>query len=152
MKFVSKITDGLDAVPTDGSTNGVTSNGVFDALALTVQKLSTTVVSTDSAVKQTLYTVPTGKKCYVLDIVGRNPSASLAGYDDVFSFGFDNFASDVAVFGAEFGSLAASQYMKADISARATAGSAGSVLGAYSNWNEITATLAIDVLGYLINT
>lgn len=56
-------------------------------------KLSTTnSVDMKTAASTTLYTVPTGKTLYVLGVVVRDPSASLAGGT---SYSFTNFRQTV---------------------------------------------------------
>jgi len=48
-----------------------------------ITRLSTTTgVDMKTAAKTTLYTVPTGKTCYVTHVVVREPSASMAGGTD----------------------------------------------------------------------
>src|ERR1051325_204251 len=54
--------------------------------------LSTTNVDMKTAASTTLYSVPTGKTLYIVAVVVRNPSASMAGGT---SFSFTNFRQTV---------------------------------------------------------
>jgi hypothetical protein len=119
--------------------------------------LSSTTVSTNVGPKQALYTVPASKKCIVTQIIARKASASLAAMGDALLFGFDVGAAD---YGNPFvgptlaqltdSSLAIGTTMLSPSGAGPiTIGNAGDVFGCVFNDTSITATLLVDVFGYL---
>jgi len=48
-----------------------------------LESTSVTMGTNANSTKQILYTVPAGKKCIITNVIIRNPSASLAGCNDV---------------------------------------------------------------------
>jgi hypothetical protein len=59
---------------------------VADLKTLGIALLKSTVVTmgtNQNGLKQILYTVPAGKDCIITDVIIRNPSATLAGCNDV---------------------------------------------------------------------
>jgi hypothetical protein len=119
--------------------------------------LSSTTVNTNVGTKQSLYTVPTGKKAVVTKIIARSSSADLTGMLGSLTFGFDGSALD---FGAVFGGNHLALLLDATtaillsndvnlIGLAGVIGNASNVFGCIFNDTSITATLKIDVFGYL---
>ncbi|HEY0658321.1 MAG TPA: hypothetical protein VGD05_07600 [Pyrinomonadaceae bacterium] len=142
----------LDNVPTNGSNNGVTSNGVFDAIAQTIQRLSSTVVNTNTTSKQPLYTVPTGKKLIPDKIVLHSPSIPIEtiAYGAVLYFDNDYFAEMSMGYLQEFFSTAHFRsFGYAD--AGYLGGSSADVLAIAFGGTSFVATITVDVFGYLVD-
>lgn len=119
--------------------------------------LSRTVVQANVATKQALYTVPVGKTGVPTLRVVRSPSASLAAISDSLTFGFNAGATDSgqAIDAAALAFLTgATKYIAAPLNDNATggaaSGSAGAIYGCIFNDPSITATVTIDIFGYLL--
>ncbi len=106
-------------------------------------------VDLNSATKQTLYTVPTGKTFIPLRIITRNASTSLT--TAIFGFGFDANATDVIAAALHTALTGGTLFAIDNPIAGAKAGSAADVLGVKCSLVQgSAATATVDVLGYLI--
>lgn len=128
-----------------------------------IRKLSTTTISTDSILKQPLYTVPAGNQCVVTNIILRDVSTSMAAADAGISFGFnagtDNYAnlSGTAIVNLtsdskiiNFSNLVPSPPDQEAMSGFVfTVGTAGDVFGALVTFLVADGTIEVDVFGYL---
>ncbi|HMF55090.1 MAG TPA: hypothetical protein VK619_01910, partial [Pyrinomonadaceae bacterium] len=141
-----------------GNGISITDAGATHTIAVTGEHLlSTTTVNTNVGTKQALYTVPVGKHCIVTKIVVRSVSASLGAMSDALSFGFDVDAGDfnaplnsTALSTLTDNTLALTLHNDAEITlSPVKIGSAGNVFGCFFNDTSITATVVIDVFGYL---
>lgn len=136
----------------------------FESQALRI--LSTTTVDSNTGTKQTLFTVPTGKVCLVFGVVLRNASADFSGYyqlEELVTFGFNAGATDVfAGTGSDtnmqqltgstkaiFRSFHTSTGGAGSTATELTVGAAADTFGVIFGDTTITATLKIDVFGYL---
>jgi CobQ-like glutamine amidotransferase family enzyme len=110
--------------------------------------LASEVVSTATATKQSLYTVPTGKSAVVMIIEARSPSATLAGMTATLGVGF-NAAADDWISGIGLTGLTTAAKVDQVASSGVTAiGSAGETFGAKFSNQLTNQTLTIDVWGY----
>jgi len=105
-----------------------------------------------TATKTDLYTVPTGKVCYVTHIVIRDPSATLAGGTD-YDFGSGGTCTTwKQTVDLSSMTTANTDYMVIDgNNAKYTENGAGTTIGIYPNTGSTgAATATIDVFGYLV--
>jgi len=142
----SRITSPSNGALSVSNNDGSGARSLAEGLLATV-----TGIDTSSAAKQTLYTVPAGKRLVVTKLVARDPSAAITLA--VCTFGFDAAASDVIVTGQD---LQLSGLATTNRSAMATPydaviGAAAAVLGVRMTTQEAAAdTVTIDVFGYLV--
>lgn len=110
--------------------------------------LATATVDLNSATKQTLYTVPTGKKCVITDVVVRNLSGTPV--NATVRFGFDAGATDQTALLSLIGVLA-TQNVLAVLTNPKLNGTAAQIFGAKPGTLEGSAlTCVCDVFGYIV--
>lgn len=123
-------------------------------------KLSTTQVSTNTGTKQVLYTVPASKKCIVTSIIARAPSTSLAStFGEAstnwgFTAGADGWAEDtdntlLQLLTASTTAVALVKGDQAGIGSVFSIGNATETFGVLFAYTGLTATVQMDVFGYL---
>lgn len=110
--------------------------------------------------KQALYTVPVGKRCVVTEAIARDASTDLTLYSDIASIGFNVGADDVGgwnwddvcplVNGTVWMGATMNGFIQGTGAASVT-GVTGDILGFLSGDTSITATVKIDIFGYLID-
>lgn len=158
-----------NAVPKSDGTNLVASRVTDDGTQLAIaglpleRTLASTTVDTNVGTKQTLYTVPAGKRCVVTKVVVRDASANLETMAGALTFGFaagaDEWASifsllvDLNSSSRAFG-ISALAPRGADLGGFDSdpffvIGNAADVFGCVFNDTAITATVVIDTFGYL---
>lgn len=130
------------------------------------QRLASVTVNTNVGTKQALYTVPAGKHLVVTRVVARSASTSLAaiGSGDGLTLGFDAGATDWANVRGEHLQLLTTSTVFVPIVAAGVSytgdpglqafiaykiGAAADIFGCVFTDNSITATLVIDVFGYI---
>ena len=117
--------------------------------------LSSTQVNTNVGTKQALYTVPNGKSCVITKLIVRSASASLGAVGDGVSFGFNGDATDFltvssTVLAALTDATIIAGASRFDVAGRNWfLGAATNVFGCIFIDPSITATVQIDVFGYL---
>jgi hypothetical protein len=118
----------------------------YNSLPMEVM-LSTTTVDLTVGTKQTLYTVPAAKHLIVTKIIVRSASADVSLYDGSLNFVIGVGESDV---GSVVPTLTDStHYIFGIIANVPPIGAAGDVLGVFSGDTSITATVIVEVFGYL---
>lgn len=109
---------------------------------------TTTSVDMKTAAKTTLYTVPTGKTAYIMFVVVRDPSASLAGGTD-YSFGTDAGCTNWTT-AVNLAKLTSTSNFEVVGSTLYSEFAAASAFGIYPNTGSTaTATATIDVIGFI---
>ena len=120
-----------------------------------IRRVATTVVDSGIDTKQTLYTVPTGKKLIVVAVTLRDATDDfLTSITNGVTFGFDAGATDwLPVFSqVELRTLtSASKYFTKFNTAASVRGNAGNTFGAIFSNTSNNSDLTIDVFGYLIS-
>lgn len=115
---------------------------------LGITKLATRVdISLNTTTKQTLYTVPTGYKCFITQIVVRDASGSLT--TAAYGFGYDANATDVITSTTHTELTGNTLYTVLNPKVGAKMGVAADVLGVKVNTTQAF-TVDIDVFGYLV--
>lgn len=117
--------------------------------------LSSIDVDTDVGTKQALYTVPADKRCIVTKAVVRDASATLAAMGDLLQFGFNAAADDwqLQIAGARLATLTGptlNTVAAPSVDNTNVTGAAAAVFGCVFTDPSITATVTIDVFGYLV--
>lgn len=146
-----------------GPASGAAANPTFRSLVsadftgISAPLLSSTVMNLNTNTKQVLYTVPAGKSCVPLWVVGRSASVDLsAGITMSLSFGFNAGATDWST-GGIFGTpgLTSSSLFQMMSQTEALSGSPSVIGTAGQTFGAITdaafgsaATLVIEVFGY----
>lgn len=140
----------------DFTTSASTLEGGIDPPPTPDGRLASVVVDTNVGTKQDLYTVPADKECVITKVVVRSASASLGAMSDALLLGFSGGANDYGSIPA--GSLANLTDGTFAIGKSNTSygagdpwiiGTATDVFGCIFNDTGITATVTIDVFGYL---
>lgn len=122
----------------------------LNELALTLLS-STPSVNMKDAAKTTLYTVPTGKTCYIFAVIVRAPSATLAGGTD-YDFGVDATCTTwlQSVDLSAMTTLTTDYKIVTSLTKFAYC-AAGAAFGIYPTTGSTgAATATIDVIGYLV--
>lgn len=151
-----QITDlAASAVQRANHTGTQTVSTISDFNTSGVSLLASTVVQTDTAGKQNLYTVPGGKSCVVTMIALRSATASLGAMADDLTFGFDGGAGDwnLPIMAGALSGLTTSSIM---VTQSQSAGAASSAIGAAAGVfgcafidTSVDADVTVDVFGYL---
>lgn len=123
----------------------------------TIQLLSSTVVDASVGTKQTLYTVPTGKKCVPAWMTIRSATGSMAAYAGVLSLGFNAGADNIhGGLASEYIGLLTSAAVGVQIALEAnstsntfTIGNAADVLGCIFTDTAVNQDVTVDIFGYL---
>ena len=119
--------------------------------AISLLSSTTAVDMATTGAKTTLYTVPTGKTCYVTHIIVRDPSASMAGGVD-YDFG-TGASANTWLINVNLSDLTTSgtHYMVIGGNIRHTESAAAATFGIYPNsGTTVACTVTIDVFGYLV--
>jgi hypothetical protein len=148
--LTSNGTDWVSETPASATVTAASIQDFADTL------LSTTTVDTNVGTKQPLYTCPALKHCVITKVILRNASASLATMGDAMFFGFNAGVSDFGSIGAQpltgitdatvalgFSQISNGSNVVWKI------GTAADVFGCAFNDTSITATVVIDVFGYV---
>jgi hypothetical protein len=144
------------------TSNGASADPTFQtpsggSATTTFVLLSSTTVATDEASAQTLYTVPTSRNAIVTNVVLRKASASLAFMGDSVVFGF-NGSSYTAISGGSFVNIvddtraSGISFFNIDGGVIQVIGSPGDPFQVTFQDHSITATVVIDVFGYLVDS
>lgn len=114
-----------------------------------IKKLAEKVIAADTSGKQTLYTVPVGKKCIITSIIVRSANASLASNNGTLKFGYNanaddwnNNITDLTVL------TGATKFLQKQASSVSIIGNAADVFGCIFSNNSITANVTVEVFGY----
>ena len=131
------------------------------AAAVSIHKLSTTTVNTNTGTKQSLYTVPSGKIFIPTHVVVRAASADLSDMAGALNFGFNANADDcltiptdaLASLSMSAKVIAMSLFMHpaADNYTSFPRGAAADVFGCKFLDTSVTGTVKIDTFGYLLD-
>jgi hypothetical protein len=150
-QFTIQLNDGNRTLDLGGN---VTFTGNFNDKQNVDALLSSTQVNTNIGTKQNLYTVPATKKCIITKVIVRSASANLSTMGDSLLFGFTG--SDYgSINNVSLSNLTGATLAIALTTANDTAnipftiGNAADVFGCVFNDTSITATVQIDVFGYL---
>jgi len=113
--------------------------------------LASETVQTNVGTKQTLYTVPTGKKCIVIAVIPKEPSGDLSGLESGATVGFNVGANNVlSIVKSQLSDLTSlSASAPSTFGATFIIGTAGEVLGIIFEDASVTGTIQTDVFGYL---
>lgn len=116
-----------------------------------LQILSTTTVDLQVTTGQILYTVPTGKRLILTNIVGHTFTTGLSVE---FRIGYNSPSyNNIGTYGPPGAPMTTSQYVLAAISDRPPQGLPSDTLNLImTSTNATPGTMKVDVIGYLVDT